>query len=483
MNWKFDKSTCRMSMVDNFMPEYMGKWVNKEDGKMSVEFNFRGVDYNVDVPEGVVIGFRNDSPNELSTKRFVSFEDMYKFFRGLVLKQIDHEGYKIVRDYAKENCCVSLPRNSGRYPYKDAFDLLAESSKDFIDKHCRFHITNVIYNNPATIVFWSDGTKTVVKCEDGEIYDREKGLMAAYMKKHAEAVHDDKMGKILAKWLPKGLDLDNEPVNENMSTYVQSKLSRDHEKAVKKLNKQLKEKTGKDLKEHVFGDLSKEERDYMSSDEIIVADAWNTLDRDLKDKVCSEIEKAVLNGIDEQGLPYALPQANIDDDQTKQPALEKKDQLNQEFDKMMNPPVDNDDSERNKWSLRKDRPLNKTTVNRHKYLPVLESRAGFYRYEKSSYLTPSEASKWLRENNHDIVVAIDEYKAIYYRGEDMSWQLMSRIIKIIDTHDIHNAIFIRHKEMLYPPIESWELLNGKSRGIHTPDKLINFEYLWLMVVR
>lgn len=43
-------------------------------------------------------------------------------------------------------------------------------------------IINVIYNPPATIVFWEDGTKTVVKA-DGEDFDREKGLAMAFMKK------------------------------------------------------------------------------------------------------------------------------------------------------------------------------------------------------------------------------------------------------------------------------------------------------------
>lgn len=44
------------------------------------------------------------------------------------------------------------------------------------------HITKVIFNNPATIVFWSDGTKTVVEC-DNECFDEEKGLAMAISKK------------------------------------------------------------------------------------------------------------------------------------------------------------------------------------------------------------------------------------------------------------------------------------------------------------
>lgn len=44
-------------------------------------------------------------------------------------------------------------------------------------------ITKVIFNDPATIVFWSDNTKTVVECGDYDIFDEEKGLAMAICKK------------------------------------------------------------------------------------------------------------------------------------------------------------------------------------------------------------------------------------------------------------------------------------------------------------
>lgn len=45
-------------------------------------------------------------------------------------------------------------------------------------------ITNVIFNPPATIVFWSDKTKTVVKCDyELEPYDPEKGIAMAIVRK------------------------------------------------------------------------------------------------------------------------------------------------------------------------------------------------------------------------------------------------------------------------------------------------------------
>lgn len=44
-------------------------------------------------------------------------------------------------------------------------------------------IERVIFNGPATIVFWSDNTKTIVKCMEGEKFDEEKGIAMAFMKK------------------------------------------------------------------------------------------------------------------------------------------------------------------------------------------------------------------------------------------------------------------------------------------------------------
>lgn len=51
----------------------------------------------------------------------------------------------------------------------------------------------VIVNPPATIIFWEDGTKTVVKCRKGEPFDGAKGIAYAICKKaigNNRAFHD-----------------------------------------------------------------------------------------------------------------------------------------------------------------------------------------------------------------------------------------------------------------------------------------------------
>lgn len=44
-------------------------------------------------------------------------------------------------------------------------------------------IAKVMFNNPATIVFWADGTKTVVKCMEGQEFNEYYGVACAIMKR------------------------------------------------------------------------------------------------------------------------------------------------------------------------------------------------------------------------------------------------------------------------------------------------------------
>ena len=44
-------------------------------------------------------------------------------------------------------------------------------------------IKKVITSDPATIVFWNDGTKTVVKCQDPDTYSPKLGVLYALARK------------------------------------------------------------------------------------------------------------------------------------------------------------------------------------------------------------------------------------------------------------------------------------------------------------
>lgn len=62
-------------------------------------------------------------------------------------------------------------------------------------------IKDVIFNNPATIVKWSDGSKTVVKCQEGDTYNPELGLAMCVVKKCCG--NKGNFNDVFKKWLPK----------------------------------------------------------------------------------------------------------------------------------------------------------------------------------------------------------------------------------------------------------------------------------------
>lgn len=62
-------------------------------------------------------------------------------------------------------------------------------------------IKKVIFNGPATIVFWDDNTKTVVKCSDGDIYDKRVAILYAIGKKMYG--NNSQLNKFFDKYIPK----------------------------------------------------------------------------------------------------------------------------------------------------------------------------------------------------------------------------------------------------------------------------------------
>lgn len=60
---------------------------------------------------------------------------------------------------------------------------LASRHKASVATPTNLDIDRVIVNGPATVVFWNDGTKTVVKCAEDETWDDEKAIAMAVLKR------------------------------------------------------------------------------------------------------------------------------------------------------------------------------------------------------------------------------------------------------------------------------------------------------------
>lgn len=105
-------------------------------------------------------------------------------------------------------------------------------------------------------------------------------------------------------------------------------------------------------------------------------------------------------------------QDNIDDDRTKEETLKRKAELNSEFDKIMNPPID------------------------EKHEVTCPMLSGAFVYDDDLYLSPGTASNWLRDYEHDIMV-----DGQFISFSDMSWQKMGYLLrsKSIDKYFTNNS--------------------------------------------
>lgn len=94
-------------------------------------------------------------------------------------KYVDTDTFTHYEDYFKESDYV----NQVKAYCKADVDNVANVYQYWIRALSLPGIKKVIFNGPATIILWADKSKTVVKCMDGETFDKEKGLAMAICKK------------------------------------------------------------------------------------------------------------------------------------------------------------------------------------------------------------------------------------------------------------------------------------------------------------
>lgn len=97
---------------------------------------------------------------------------------------------------------ITTGRANGKSAYLDRMykDMLNRHYGYKQSKEYYFEIEKVIFNDPATIVIWADGSKTVVKCQDGDTFSKETGLAMAISKR---ALGDkSNYCEVFKKWIP-----------------------------------------------------------------------------------------------------------------------------------------------------------------------------------------------------------------------------------------------------------------------------------------
>lgn len=125
-------------------------------------------------------------PSDVETYEVVSMERVVKFGEVPTI-EISARMTDCHDLYAKLKALSMFTGYGLQHNQKTMNDTVYQKMYRFDDRHSMAipedFVKKIIFNAPATIVFWYDGTKTVVKCGPHDIYDPEKGFAIAFMKR------------------------------------------------------------------------------------------------------------------------------------------------------------------------------------------------------------------------------------------------------------------------------------------------------------
>lgn len=88
-------------------------------------------------------------------------------------------------------------------------------------KRKTYGIRRVIFNDPATIVYWLDDTKTVVKCQPGDVYSKETGLALCIAKKFLG--NKGNFNDIFKQWISEEVEISVEKMRKELKIFCDKK--------------------------------------------------------------------------------------------------------------------------------------------------------------------------------------------------------------------------------------------------------------------
>ena len=152
-------------LFDDLVKSIFTEEPSDERAKVKVVQANPGIDATTEVATRDYVGeslektrdYVNERIEEYDRNRLFSDEDLLIFLKDKILEERERERKEFE---ARQN----------------------KMKKAIIDDFIKCDIKRVIFNDNATIVIWRDDTKTVVRCQEGETFDKEKGLALCIIK-------------------------------------------------------------------------------------------------------------------------------------------------------------------------------------------------------------------------------------------------------------------------------------------------------------
>lgn len=177
-----------------------------EDCGSSLRFDV--VNYKYDGLSNDTLYYKFGCPESAGTR----LDDVMRKFYNLITSGYDtyylRDHYDILLNAEEpELVHYGMPRTSGRYPWRD--NTISFDSFPVIKK--------AIFDGPATIILWMDGTKTVVRCSSNDNYDKQVGITWCILKKLLDRDTYRHMKDMVQTAVVMGQDNNERTVNEIMS--------------------------------------------------------------------------------------------------------------------------------------------------------------------------------------------------------------------------------------------------------------------------
>lgn len=118
-----------------------------------------------------------ESTDEFTPKNFNRLIDFLNLYDDCISYCVDGYGMKFI--CSDEESAYVLTKRINDLSNKKTKDSAISAN----NLYNTFEVKDIKVNGPATIVFWTDGTKTVVKCGPDDSYDVEKAVAMCFMKK------------------------------------------------------------------------------------------------------------------------------------------------------------------------------------------------------------------------------------------------------------------------------------------------------------
>ena len=232
--------------------------------KASLEFSF--YEYNINGKKGTRIYLKNASfcvkdlfeqtiidirwPNTISvtnsTNNTNNTEEtnMEKMTRAEVMGQLQLGITAFEMNKTNDPIVIRL-----MHAMKDAIEYIGEVPKSetkiqkvTVEKRVHDYlpgIKQVTFNDPATVVIWSDDRKTVVKCQEGDTFDKEKGLAMAICKRLYG--NESNFNNLIKKWTEPKTKKAERQAQVNANAKAKGKSKADKKKALDKARKNVKD--------------------------------------------------------------------------------------------------------------------------------------------------------------------------------------------------------------------------------------------------